>query len=151
MLGCSHSTPAAATPMVRGPKKQCLPGSGLTDCIFKFILNFQWLWSPYLSCLLPSSPKASLHSETWETSQASTEAEGPMRSPALTHLLSEPPHLLCAPHTQGYSTNVFCFLSSVPGARWHSLRFIIIVFHNLKNVSPLKASAPCWFSKLTLT
>lgn len=59
--------------------------------------------------------------------------------------------LLFSTHGRLYSTNIFRFLSSVPGARWHFLRFIMIVFHNLRNVSPLKASALCWFSKLTWT
>lgn len=59
--------------------------------------------------------------------------------------------LLFSTHSRLHSTNIFRFLSSVPGARWHFLRFIMIVFHNSRNVSPLKTSALCWFSKLTRT
>lgn len=110
----------------------------------------------HICCHFALYPHPEMKAEKW----ASPEPDNPVASrgtpsslPLAPPILPHGAQTVCnfAPRTHGYSTNVFRFLSSVPGARWHSLRFIIIVFHNLRNVSPLKASAPCWFPKLTLT
>lgn len=96
-------------------------------------LNWRNIWVPSLTSTWSTEPQLPL----WKLPSPPCAEQAPSADS------------LCT--IQGCSTNVSRFLSSVPGARWHSLRFIMIVFDNLRHVSPLKASAWCWFSKLTLT